>query len=314
MTIHIRPFTATDYPALATLLSEQEREPTTAERLADQDARRPPSAIVMRLVAEDETGRMVGYALGSHVLAMPAGQFIARVRVRASHEGQGVGRQLWNAQLSLLRERGATKIETSVKETDRRAHQIALREGFVQTHHLFESTLNLPPWSPEPWLETVRSIESTGIRFTSLAELGMTETWLRRVHQSNQRLEHDVPAYENRGEMPYEEWLTFIKDNPSMPPEGMHIALDGEQIAAMSLAHQQASGALYNTFTGVERAYRGRGLALAMKVRALIWAKSTGAPYIRTNNHSVNGPMLAINQRLGYIPEPGRLILAKSLT
>jgi RimJ/RimL family protein N-acetyltransferase len=63
----------------------------------------------------------------------------------------------------------------------------------------------------------------------------------------------------------------------------------------------------------LERAYRGRGLSLAIKVVALIWAKEQGYPYARTYNYSANQRMLASNQRLGYLPQPGFFQVFKQL-
>jgi GNAT superfamily N-acetyltransferase len=57
--------------------------------------------------------------------------------------------------------------------------------------------------------------------------------------------------------------------------------------------------------TGVDRPYRGRGLALALKLRTIRLARRYGAAYIRTHNDSENAPMLALNRKLGYQPEPG---------
>jgi hypothetical protein len=36
-----------------------------------------------------------------------------------------------------------------------------------------------------------------------------------------------------------------------------------------------------------------------------VLAKKEGMSTIRTNNDSENAPMLAVNGKLGYIPEPG---------
>ena len=62
---------------------------------------------------------------------------------------------------------------------------------------------------------------------------------------------------------------------------------------------------MFNAFTGVRREYRGRGIALALKLLAIDFCCRSGAGRVRTNNDSKNAPMLAINRRLGYLPEPG---------
>ena len=59
------------------------------------------------------------------------------------------------------------------------------------------------------------------------------------------------------------------------------------------------------SITGVLPAYRGRGIALALKLLAIRAARQDGVRYLRTNNDAENVPMLAVNCRLGYRPEPG---------
>lgn len=69
-------------------------------------------------------------------------------------------------------------------------------------------------------------------------------------------------------------------------------------------------------FTGVDPAWHGKGIALALKVLAIDCARRYGADYISTNNDSENAPMLAINRTLGYQPQPGfyRMLRASILT
>jgi RimJ/RimL family protein N-acetyltransferase len=60
-------------------------------------------------------------------------------------------------------------------------------------------------------------------------------------------------------------------------------------------------------FTGTLRAYRGRGLALAVKLASIAWAREHGVTSMQTNNDETNAPMLAINRRLGYRPAGRRV-------
>jgi RimJ/RimL family protein N-acetyltransferase len=57
-----------------------------------------------------------------------------------------------------------------------------------------------------------------------------------------------------------------------------------------------------NMYTATRRDYRGRGLALAVKLATTHWAAAHGITQIATTNDETNAPMLAINARLGYRP------------
>jgi GNAT superfamily N-acetyltransferase len=70
---------------------------------------------------------------------------------------------------------------------------------------------------------------------------------------------------------------------------------------------------MLNAFTGVERAYRGRKVGLALKLLAIRYARACGASSMLTSNDSRNAPMLAINNKLGYKREPGIYNLERKL-
>jgi len=66
--------------------------------------------------------------------------------------------------------------------------------------------------------------------------------------------------------------------------------------------------------TGVKRAIRRRGIALIMKVRAIIYARENGFLLVRTGNEIGNQPMLAINKRLGFIRQPDWIFFQKTIS
>jgi RimJ/RimL family protein N-acetyltransferase len=47
---------------------------------------------------------------------------------------------------------------------------------------------------------------------------------------------------------------------------------------------------------------------------ALQHARQQGVPHVRASNHSVNAPMIAVNDKLGYVPYDGIWTLRKSPT
>lgn len=90
--------------------------------------------------------------------------------------------------------------------------------------------------------------------------------------------------------------------------------MDGERwIGLSSLDYYPEQQAMHNGFTGVDRAYRGRHLALALKLLSIQVARRYAVEYLYTNNDSTNTPMLAVNRRLGYQPEPGIFMLIREL-
>ena len=70
---------------------------------------------------------------------------------------------------------------------------------------------------------------------------------------------------------------------------------------------------MWTAFTGTHPAYRGRGIARAVKLQSLAQAVELGIPEVRTDNDSENGPMLHINETLGYTTQPGYVSFVKRL-
>jgi RimJ/RimL family protein N-acetyltransferase len=65
----------------------------------------------------------------------------------------------------------------------------------------------------------------------------------------------------------------------------------------------------WHDMTAVLRAWRGRGLAGALKRATIGWAIANGLATLETGNDVDNAAMRAVNARLGYAPAADRLVL-----
>jgi GNAT superfamily N-acetyltransferase len=98
---------------------------------------------------------------------------------------------------------------------------------------------------------------------------------------------------------------------PGDKPEATFVALaDAEVIgyAKFSLTDAQPKTA-YHDLTGVKRAWRGRGVAGALKRAEIRWAKENGYEKASTMNEERNAPIRKLNERYGYRPASGRIFV-----
>ncbi|HLO13182.1 MAG TPA: GNAT family N-acetyltransferase [Anaerolineales bacterium] len=294
----------TDAADMARLYSYTVTEPVTAESVRDWLTLREGEIRVTTL-ALDENCRAIGYWDVDRETYMEPGHFYIKVIVAPEERGRGLGTQMYEEALRVAREHEATHLESRVRETDLAALKFAETRGFKIEHHSFNSTLDLTEFDEHRFDDLMRRLDAEGCRFFSLAEAGVTEENKHRLYEVNRLSGVDNPG--NDGIFP--DFYAFSKN----VFEASWFRADTQILAAQAdhwvglsaIGIYPAENYAYNAFTGVLREYRGRGLAQALKLQTILLAKKTGVRYVRTNNDSKNIPMLAVNRKLGYEPEPG---------
>lgn len=309
----------TDYPRLAEILSCERPEPVTVADLQKDDSKIPAPGAVRcddqgrlishcrdRFAAVDETGRMVGYGDAWRAPWGPPGEMICSAVVDPAHRGRGIGRMLLDQVEATAREKGAAHIKAALKDVNPAALVCVTKRGYTIDRHLFQSTLDPAAFDTAPYATAV-----AGIRFFTLAD-EPGEATERKLYELERHSQRDNPG--SPGElMPYDQWRLWTLDSTRVLPHLFIFAADGDRLVGTTYMHTLEGGGLHTMYTGVDPAYRGKGIAQALKVRAVEAARKHGAPYMRTDNDSQNGPMLAINRKMGYRPLPGDYIVIKRL-
>jgi GNAT superfamily N-acetyltransferase len=100
--------------------------------------------------------------------------------------------------------------------------------------------------------------------------------------------------------------LTALDFSDDRLRAGLTDLADGDRwIALGAVGYFANANSTCNMHTGVLREYRGRKIALALKLLAIRRSRECRAVCLRTNNNSQNAPILVTNRRLGYKPQPG---------
>jgi GNAT superfamily N-acetyltransferase len=77
-------------------------------------------------------------------------------------------------------------------------------------------------------------------------------------------------------------------------------ALAGREVVGYATLHDAGRGVGLHAMTGVTRAWRGRGVARALKSAQIAAAQAAGLRELRTTTAFANAPMLHVNELLGY--------------
>jgi GNAT superfamily N-acetyltransferase len=248
-----------------------------------------------------ECGTVLGSGFAALFPGLPDSPRVL-ITVPPGHRGRGAGTTLYSAISDWARERGLETLEAVLADNDPDSLAVAERRGFVVERHEKGVALDLSAVDPLP-LEP-----PPGVAIVSWAE---RPELARGLFEVSVETSPDVPGYEDEEHQPFESWLAHEMQGPGDRPEATFVAVAGDEAvgyAKFSLSSAAPTRA-YHDLTAVKRAWRGRGIARALKAAQIGWAKANGYEELRTTNDERNTAMRRLNEQLGYRPSIGRLFL-----
>jgi len=313
MTHAIRDFTEADYEAWTELHNEVFPDNAqSAEECRRGDRLREPQHRLRRWVCA-EAGRLVGTgeyrqeAWGYH-----PHKFFVGVVVRPSERGRGLGTAHYDTVVAALAEHEPILLRTMYREDWAESARFAGARGYTPGMRVEESVCDIASFDPGAYAADLARAEAQGIAIRSLPELERLPGWEEQLYALTQQLLSDMPRHEPHVPPPFELWRERILKGPRFLPELNLIALDGDRFVGMSnFWRNTIPGRVGTGLSGVIGEYRRRGLATALKVRALAAARAAGYRETRTWNAAENAGMLGINRRLGFTPLPAWLEMEK---
>jgi len=311
-----RPFRPEDREAIVAI-NNRDRPPHrqgTAAAWERQDERRKPEMVDLRLVVPDpQTDQPVAYLEATDLNTTgfkmkDVCEF--EIDVNHEHRGRGIGGMLYSHALDFARERGARRMVTFFREWTPQEPAIAFLQarGFAEQERETPSFLDLTAWDAAPYQPPIAQAEAYGARIFTLASAGDTDENRRRYYDLEVPLIYDIPRRDEQPFTmePYDDWLKFVVERPEWRPELVLLAeVGGEWVGECHVVPKlEFPHVGMQWLTGVLKDHRGHGLATALKVRAYELARDAGVTTITTENHEDNAPMLAINRKFGFQPEP----------
>jgi GNAT superfamily N-acetyltransferase len=301
--VEIREIEADELEALVTIAkAAQPREFATVSGFVDW--RRQAEDMVWLLAEEDGASRGAAYALtGWHT---PPQRAIGAVLVAPEQRGAGAGERLLEAIVGWAAERGATELEGPVQEDDEGSLEWAGRRGYSEVGRNSQLVLDLtrveePEPAPPEGIEIVPWAERPELA-SGLYEVALEAT-------------PDIPGQEDDDIGTVDEWLARDMQGAGDDPNAVFVALEGELVvgfAKFSLSPDEPNRAFHD-LAAVRRSYRGRGIAAALKRTQIAWAKRAGYDSLQTSNEVRNEPIRRLNEKHGYVLEPGVVIVRRAL-
>ena len=225
--------------------------------------------------------------------------------VLADARRRGIGTALYRATSEVARAAGKTGFQTEVSEAWVDGVRFLANRGFTITGRSKMVQLRLRDLTPPP------VAPPAGLRLTTLeAEPHL----VAGAHRVAVEAFPDIPTSDEPVEPgTLEAFINRDVDRAGVPRDAFMLAVDeatGEVAGYANLILRPGSTTVaYHDMTAVRPAFRGRGIAAALKRATIAWAIEHGLEALETGNDERNAPMRAINRKLGYTPLPDELDL-----
>ncbi len=260
----------------------------------------PPRARLLQLAAEVQ-GTVVGYALAANVVTTKEpGVGFALCAVHPDFRGRGIGTALHEATVAHLEKLEVRRAQGHALD---RPDIVACAEARgwsrgASSRYSAVDPNNLPPAPPEP-------AGATLVDLTALTP--------EAVYELDRAAAADQPGDVARDGIPYDLWFKRIWNSPDLNHEISQVAIvDGVPVAHTLVETNLETGRCWSGGTATLPAYRGRGLAKALKSAALRKAAAAGITTAITANDYTNAAMLAVNNWLGYQVIDSQVSMLKS--
>ncbi len=167
------------------------------------------------------------------------------------------------------------------------------------TRPIVKLKLDVESFEEAPFRSAIQHCEKNGIVFKSMASLGDTSRSRHLLYELNRTCSKDIPA---RGKFFTYEEFSERRYGKGYDPNGVIIALhDGDWVGLTANSNWKQRGFVFNEMTGVLRHYRRKGIALALKLHGIRYAKRLPVQLAFTLHDAENVAPIQMNRKIGYV-------------
>jgi GNAT superfamily N-acetyltransferase len=303
---NIRQFNSSDYDAVARIhCALFPDHPTTAEELRKEDARRDPKCICRRWIGEQDGKPIACGGFWQWIETYIPTEFTLIGGVEPEHRNMGLGSKMYTVALEALQTHKPTVLRAHSRVDRTFAIDFLTRRGFVEFMREQEWELDLGALDESCFDKSEESIADDSIKIKTLPDLAGDPDRDRKLYNLTYEILRDTPRAQLIEPMEFPVWQMRFLKNPNLLPDSFMVAVaNGDYIGKTHMEELGEAGALQTLLTGVRRDYRRRGIAQALKLRSLAWAKSAGYGRVLTDNESENTAMLTLNEKIGFAKLP----------
>jgi mycothiol synthase len=302
-----------DYAAISAIITATDPDfAPTPQALEQEDLTLDPALNFTRFMAEDSSGRAIGTAsIGYDRWNPKAGVWIMRVFVFPEFQRRGIGGILYRAILNHVEPFPLHELKANAREDNHAAIAFLGQYGFREVWRRFQSRLETAKFDFGPYDGLEAKLETHGVRILTYPELEADPDRDHKLFELDLELFEDIPMDEDLVKPSFERWKADqLEPERVLKPAYFVAVQDGHYVGQSTLWTDGQR--LLTAMTGVRRTHRGLGLALALKLRGIQYAKDHGGQEITTMNDAPNAAMIGINEKLGFQRAPEWIRYAKT--
>jgi GNAT superfamily N-acetyltransferase len=308
--MHIREFIAADYPAVVDIDSrigiKWPERPETAEGWAAIDRDRNPDRVYQRLVAVLK-GETVGFgSYGQMNTDSERPMFFINVEVKPDFQRQGIGAALYDQIRTRIHPFNPKILRADAFTNMPQGFTFLQKRGFYEAFRETPVYLDIASFDLSPFEGLKGKLLSNGIVIKTLNDLKTDTDRDRKLYDLYQEVSSDVPQEDIPVEKEsFEEWAKWSLNDPTILHDAYFVAMDGDRFIGLSEWGVEPDGkAVLGGLAGVRRAYRNRGIGLALHLRGIGYAKKHGYKALKTCTAIQNRPMQVLFDKLGFSRYP----------
>jgi mycothiol synthase len=317
--MQIRDFSPFDYLDMlaihASLNIIWPESPRDIQTWIDTDCNRDPKCKHQRFVAEED-GKVVGIAsFGNRLDDYAPDKFYINIEVLEPWRRRGIGAALYTQLMAALEPLSPRILRTDILANQIQSYPFVEKRGFKEVWRETPVHLSLADFDLSPYTTLESSLTEASILIKTLSDLQDESDIERRIFELYREAARYVPCeFDELDIGPFEDWLNWCLHDPSTVPDAFFFAVhNGKLIAVHETGIYSNQPVLMGGLLGTLPEFRGRGIALALMLRAIRYGKEHGLDVFKTCTASVNTPMQSLFNKLGFARDPEWLQCQKDI-
>ncbi len=290
----------------------------TVDELMEEEANWPADKLFKRFVVQTDGEVVAAGVCFEAYWEFQAGTVHLHFEINPEHSTEQILPALYAPIIEFLkrREEKVLCLACGTSEEDGARVQFLKEKGYEKVMGWVSSELPVAELDLGGFGPVTEQVALAGIRIVTLRQLKeMEPDWKRKLRDLRYALHCDAPSLDPASKPSLSEFEEMVLRDPALVEDAFFVALakDSSFIGMSNVWRNDATGKRLDAgLTGVERSFRRKKIATALKMHTIRYAQAAGAETISTRNEE-QSVMFKLNLALGFEPGPAWLSLRKTI-